>query len=103
MPDKMKESRLAPHAGKMTETPAGEIPISKLKLPKGFKVEVWAAGLPGGRAMALSDSGKKVYVGTRAIGRVYEVTDEGDKRSVRVVADKLTQPAGVAFHNGSST
>jgi glucose/arabinose dehydrogenase len=51
--------------------------------------------------MALSDSGKKVYSGTRGIGRVYEVTDEGGKRSVRVVADKLTQPAGVAFNKGS--
>ena len=101
MPDKMKDSKLAPHAGKMTETPAGEIPIGKLKLPKGFKAEVWAAGLPGGRAMALSDDGKKVYVGTRGIGRVYEVTDEGGKRSVRVVVDKLTQPAGVAVNKGA--
>jgi glucose/arabinose dehydrogenase len=98
MPDKMKDSKLAPHAGKMTETPAGDIPISKARLPKGFKAEVWATGLPGGRAMALSPDGKKVYVGTRAIGRVYEVSDEGGKRSVRVVVDKLTQPAGVAFH-----
>ncbi|HEX6320181.1 MAG TPA: PQQ-dependent sugar dehydrogenase, partial [Burkholderiales bacterium] len=98
MPDKMKDSKLAPHAGKMTETPAGDIPISKARLPKGFKAEVWASGLPGGRAMALSSDGKKVYVGTRAIGRVYEVSDEGDKRNVRVVVDKLTQPAGVAFH-----
>ncbi|HEX6321134.1 MAG TPA: sorbosone dehydrogenase family protein, partial [Burkholderiales bacterium] len=98
MPDKMKDSKLAPHAGKMTETPAGDIPISKARLPKGFKAEVWASGLPGGRAMALSPDGKKVYVGTRAIGRVYEVSDEGGKRSVRVVVDKLTQPAGVAFH-----
>jgi glucose/arabinose dehydrogenase len=32
---------------------------------------------------------------------VYEVTDNGDRRSVRVVVDKLTQPAGVAFANGS--
>ena len=91
------ESKLAPHAGKMTETPASEIPVDKLKVPAGFKVELWASGLPGGRAMALSEDGKKVYVGTRAIGRVYEVTDDGDKRTVRTVVDKLTQPAGVAL------
>src|SRR5688500_15586913 len=101
MPDKLKESKLAPHAGKMTETPPGDIPVSKLKAPNGFKVELWASGLPGGRAMALSDDGKKVYVGTRGIGRVYEVTDEGGKRSVRTVADKLTQPAGVAYKDGA--
>jgi glucose/arabinose dehydrogenase len=101
MPAKMADSKLAPHAGKMTETPASEIPVSKLKVPKGFKVELWATGLPGGRAMALSDDARKVYVGTRIIGRVYEVTDAGDKRSVRVVVDKLTQPAGVAFKDGA--
>jgi glucose/arabinose dehydrogenase len=98
---KMADSKLAPHAGKMTETAASEIPVSKLKLPRGFKAEIWATGLPGGRAMALSDDGKKVYVGTRAIGRVYEVTNAGDKRTVRVVVDKLTQPAGVAFNKGA--
>jgi glucose/arabinose dehydrogenase len=100
-PPAMGESKLAPHPGKMTETPASEIPVSKLKVPAGFKVELWASGLPGGRAMALSEDGKKVYVGTRVIGRVYEVSDEGAKRSVRVVADKLTQPAGVAYKDGS--
>jgi len=100
-PPAMAESKLAPHAGKMTETPPGEIPVKKLKAPAGFKVELWASGLPGGRAMAVSDDGKKVYVGTRVIGRVYEVTDAGDKRTVRVVVDKLTQPAGVAFKDGS--
>jgi glucose/arabinose dehydrogenase len=97
-PEKMKDSKLAPHPGKMTETPAGEIPVSKLKLPSGFKAEIWATGMPGARAMAVSQDGKKVYLGTRAIGRVYEVTDEGDKRTVRTVVDKLTQPAGVALN-----
>jgi hypothetical protein len=80
MPAKMKDSKLAPHAGKMTETSASDIPVAKLKLPAGFKVEIWSTGHPGGRAMAVSDDGKKVYLGTRIIGRVYEVTDEGSKR-----------------------
>ena len=101
MPEKHKDSKLAPHPGKMTETPASEVPVDKLKAPKGFKVELWASGLPGGRAMALSEDAKKVYVGTRAIGRVYEVSDEGDKRTVRIVAQKLTQPAGVAYKDGA--
>jgi glucose/arabinose dehydrogenase len=100
MPASMANSPLAPHAGKMTVTQAGDIPIDRIKLPPGFKVEVWATGLPGGRAMARGDDGK-IYVGTRAIGRVYEVTDAGGQRSVRTVVDKLNQPAGVAFRNGS--
>ncbi len=99
-PPAMEGSKLAPHAGKMTETAASEIPIDKLKVPAGFKVEIWATGIPGGRAMARGDKGK-IYVGTRAIGRVYEVTDKGNAREARVVVDKLVQPAGVAFHGGS--
>jgi glucose/arabinose dehydrogenase len=93
-------SPLAPHAGKMTATPPSEIPLASFKLPPGFKAEIWATGMPGARAMARGDGGK-IYVGTRAIGRVYEVTDAGTQRSSRVVVDKLVQPAGVAFKNGS--
>ncbi|HEX2650771.1 MAG TPA: PQQ-dependent sugar dehydrogenase [Burkholderiales bacterium] len=100
-PPAMADSKLAPLAGKLTETPASEIPVNKIKLPKGFKAELWATGLPGARDMAFSDSGKKAWVGTRTIGRVYEITDEGDKRTVRVLADKLTQPSGVAFKGGA--
>lgn len=100
-PPAMAGSKLAPLAGKLTETPAAEIPVNRLQLPPGFKVEVWAAGLPGGRAMALSDDQKKVWVGTRGLGRVYEVTDYDDRRNVRVLADKMNQPSGVAYNKGS--
>ncbi len=100
MPESMATSTLAPLAGKLTVTPATEIPIDRIKLPPGFKVDVWATGLPGGRAMALGDEGK-IYVGTRALGRVYEVTDNGKERTVRTVVDKLVQPSGVAFRNGA--
>ena len=93
-------STLAPVAGRMTATPASEIPISSFKLPPGFRAEIWATGMPGARAMARGDRGK-IYVGTRGIGRVYEVTDGGAQRSSRVVVDKLVQPSGVAFNNGS--
>jgi glucose/arabinose dehydrogenase len=99
-PPALADSKLAPLAGRMTETPASEIPIDKINLPKGFTVEIWATGMPGGRAMARGASGK-IYMGTRAIGRVYEVTDNGDRRTSRVVVDKLTQPAGVAIRGES--
>src|SRR5438105_759519 len=99
-PPEMADSNLAPHPPKMTETPPGEIPLDRIKVPAGFEVELWAHGLPGGRAMARSPKGK-IYVGTRSIGRVYEVADQGDKRTVRIVAEKLTEPAGVAFADGS--
>jgi glucose/arabinose dehydrogenase len=99
MPADLADSRLAPHAGKLTATPASDIPIDKLKLPPGFKAEIWSTGTPGIRAMARGDSGK-IYAGTRPIGRVYEITDNGKERTSRVVVDKLTQPA-VAINKGS--
>src|SRR5512147_181795 len=96
----MADSKPAPLAARMTETTASEIPINKLKLPKGFSAEIWATGMPGARAMVRGASGK-IYIGTRIIGRVYEVTDAGDKRTSRVVVDKLTQPSGVAIQGDS--
>ena len=95
----MAASPLAPHAGKLTATPVADIPVQNLRLPPGFKAELWSSGTPGNRAMARTPGGK-VYVGTRGLGRVYEITDSGGVRTSRVVVDKLNQPA-VAFHNGS--
>ena len=89
---------LAPHAGKLVQTPPGEIAIDKLKVPAGFKIEIWASGIPGARMMTRSPNGN-VYVGTRGIGRVYEVN--GQTKQSRVVVDKLTQPNGVIFHDGA--
>ena len=99
-PPALAESKLAPVAGKMTETPAAEIPIDKLKLPKGFKAEIWHTGLVGARAMTMNEDQTKMWVGTRGIGRVYEVSIEGDKRSHKVVAEKLNQPTSV-YANGA--
>ena len=96
----MSSSKLAPLAGKMTATPANEIPLNTLKLPPGFKIEVYATGIPGAREMAMGDNGK-IYIGTRGIGRVYEVSTNGKERTSRVVVDKLVQPSGVAYKNGS--
>jgi glucose/arabinose dehydrogenase len=99
-PADQANSRLAPIPGRLTATPPAEIPVDSLKVPPGFKVELWAHGMPGIRAMARGDDGK-IYAGTRQIGRVYEITDTGSDRTHRVVVDRLTQPAGVAFRNGS--
>ncbi len=92
-------STLAPIPGKLTVTPPNEIPLNRLQVPPGFRVELWAHGMPGVRAMSRTESGK-VYVGTRGIGRVYEITDSGGQRTSRVVIDKLNQPA-VTYRNGS--
>ncbi|MEK6244193.1 MAG: PQQ-dependent sugar dehydrogenase [Pseudomonadota bacterium] len=99
-PPALADSKLAPVAGKMTETAAADIPISKLKLPKGFKAEIWATGMVGARAMTMNEDQTKMWVGTRGMGRIYEVSNEGDKRTHKVLAEKLTQPTSV-YANGA--
>ncbi len=99
MTPEQANSTLAPHAGKLTVTPAADIPLNKIKLPPGFKIEVWSAGTPGARAIAEGDNGK-YYVGTRPLGRIYEITDNGKERTSRVLVDKLDQPTA-AYYKGS--
>ena len=84
-------SKPAPHAAKMTVTAPGEIPLDKLKVPKGFRVEIWAHGMPGVRMMTRGDQGT-IYAGTRIIGRVYEIKDNGRERTHRILAQRLIQP-----------
>jgi glucose/arabinose dehydrogenase len=99
-PAGMESSTLAPHAPRMTVTTPDKIPLDKLKVPSGFRVELWAHGMPGARMMTAGDKGT-VFVGTRTIGRVYAVTDGGGERKTQVLAQGLTQPNGVVFRNGA--
>src|SRR5262245_52192467 len=99
-PERMKNPNVLPHAAKMTVTPLNEIPIDKIKVPPGFKVEVWAHGMPGVRMMTRGPKGT-IYAGTRIIGRVYEIKDKGATREHRILAEKLVQPNGVAFLGNS--
>jgi glucose/arabinose dehydrogenase len=99
-PERMKNPNLSGHASKMTVTPPSEIPLDKIKVPPGFQVELWAHGMPGVRMMARGSKGT-IWAGTRIIGRVYEIKDKGGVREHRILAEKLTQPNGVAFQGGN--
>jgi glucose/arabinose dehydrogenase len=99
-PSSMADSKLAPHATPLTVTTVDKIPVDKLKVPPGFKVDIWAHGMPGARMMVRGDKGT-VFVGTRVIGKVYAITDKDGKRDSKVIAEQLKQPNGVAFKNGS--
>ena len=100
MPAGLAASPLAPHAIPMTVTPPEKIPVNRLKVPAGFKVELWAHGMPGARMMTRGEKGT-LFVGTRAIGRVYAITEKNGNREHKVLAQGLTQPNGVAVRNGS--
>lgn len=100
MPKSMETSTLAPHATPMTVTAPDKIQLSKLKVPAGFKVELWHHGMPGARMMARGDKGT-IFSGTRVIGRVYAITEKNGKREHKVIAEGLQQPNGIAFKNGA--
>ncbi|MEO7335742.1 MAG: PQQ-dependent sugar dehydrogenase [Caldimonas sp.] len=100
MADGQAQSPLHPFAPHMTGRPASELPIDKLKVPAGFKVEVWADGIPEARSMALGDKGT-VFVSNRNLSNVYAVVDKGGKREVKTLLKGLNSPNGVAFDKGT--
>jgi len=84
---------------------AGEIALGDIKLPKGFKIEVYAENVLNARSMALAPSGL-LFVGTRdkGNGQVYAVVDSNQDNKadeVVVIAKGLSQPNGVAVRDGS--
>ncbi|MEO7046943.1 MAG: hypothetical protein ABI091_16695, partial [Ferruginibacter sp.] len=75
--------------------------LDKIKLPAGFKVDVYAE-VPKARSMCVSPNGT-VFVGTKDKS-VYAVTDEnhdGKADKVYVIATGMNAPNGVAFRDGS--
>ena len=56
---------LAPPVGPATPTPLAELNdnLKKIKLPPGFKIEVYASGIPEARQMAWGDNGT-LFVGS---------------------------------------
>ena len=99
-PPAMSESPLHPFAIEVTGKAAKDLPTDKLKVPAGFKVQVWAEGMPGARSLALGDKGT-VFVGTRQLKDVYAVVDRGGKREVKTLLKGLDSPNGVVFSKGT--
>ena len=83
-----------------------DLPLNLIKLPPGFKIDVYASGVTNAREMVLGPKGT-VFVGSRNKpdgDKVYALVDKnGDQTADRVlvIAKNLNQPNGVAFHNGS--
>lgn len=79
------------------------LPLEKLKLPNGFKVEVYTDKVWGARSMTLSDKGT-LFVGTIIPNVVYALPDknhDGKPDSVITLIKDLNHPNGVAFKDGS--
>jgi glucose/arabinose dehydrogenase len=81
-------------------TPPDKLAITQLKLPKGFKVALYASGIANARSLRLGDKGT-VFVSNRQLDKVYAVADRNGKREAKVIASGLDRPNGLAFHNGT--
>lgn len=79
------------------------LPIERLTLPPGFKIEVYADSIDGARSMAMGDNGT-LFVGTRNDKIVYAIQDlDKDYRADHTIIldSTLEVPNGIAFRNGS--
>jgi glucose/arabinose dehydrogenase len=107
MGDETKEQK-GTHVANTLPPPTGftddeiKATLANIKLPPGFKIELWASGLAAPRQMAWGDKGT-LFVGSwfGTGGAVYAVTDQGGKRTVKTVIKGMTVPTGVAFRDGA--
>ena len=82
-------------------TAADKLPVDKIKLPPGFKVEVWAEQRARCARLRQGDKGTVFVSSLFVAGNVYAIVDKGGKREVRPIAEKLNLPNGIEFHKGA--
>src|SRR5258705_4105185 len=93
---------LAPPSGPPTGASEAELAklIPKIKLPPGFKIEVYAPNVLAARQMAWGDKGT-LFVGSFGLGNVYAIKDNGGKKEVKTILKGLDMPTGLAFRDGA--
>src|SRR5687768_10368448 len=81
------------NAGPAITEYSGKLPLNKIKLPAGFKIDIYAE-VDNARSLAISPSGT-IYVGNRNGDKVYAVKDDdGDFKADKkwVIASGLNMP-----------
>lgn len=81
-------------------TAADKLQLGQLKMPKGFKIDVYLSGIPNARSLRMGDKGT-VFVSNRQLDKVYAIVEKDGKREAKVIASGLDRPNGLAFHNGT--
>ena len=99
-PDTEAAKKLAPIAPPPLPTAADKLPLDKLKVPTGFKLEVYMAGVPNARTLRQGDKGT-IFVSSRIQDKVHAIIEKNGKRELKVVASGLHRPNGIALHKGT--
>ena len=87
-------AKLAPVAPPPIAAAPDKLPLAKLKVPPGFNIEVYAAGMANARSLAEGDKGT-VFVGTRLVGNLYAVSNKDGKRTVKTWPRGFTGPTAL--------
>ena len=75
--------------------------LTKIKLPPGFKAEVFVSNILDARSMREGDKGTIFVSSLFAAGKLYAVVNNGGQREVKTLAEKLFLPSGIEYHQGS--
>ena len=94
-------AKMAPVPAPPIPTAADKLPIAKMKLPPGFKAEVWASDILDARGLRQGDRGTVFVSSLFVAGKIYAVIDRGGKREVKTIAEKLNLPSGIEFYKGA--
>jgi hypothetical protein len=89
-PDTEAAKKLAPVAPPPVPTAADKLPLDKLKVKGGFKIELYAAGVPNARALRRGAKGT-VFVSSRLQDKIHAIVEKDGKREVKVMASSCTR------------
>ena len=100
-PDSETAAKMAPIPGMPVATAADKLPIAKMKVPPGFKVEVWASGVLDARGLRQGDHGTVFVSSLFVASKVYAIVDRNGTRQVKTIAEKLMLPNGIEYYKGA--
>src|SRR4026208_203709 len=86
--------KMAPVPAFPVPTPADQLPVKKLKLPPGFKVEVWASGVLDARGLRQGEKGN-IFVSTLFVAKKVYVIPEQGKREAKAITENMRLAARI--------
>ena len=85
----IKKFKVNPPINLIGKSYEGELPFDKIKVPKGFRVDIYAENVENARSICLSPSGI-LYVGNRGGDKVLALQDlDGDGKAEKQLLPKL--------------
>jgi glucose/arabinose dehydrogenase len=90
-------AKLKPIVAPAQPTAPDALPLGKLRLPSGFRIELYAGGIADARSLRVGPRGT-VFVASPASGKVFAINGQ---RAVKVLASGLNRPNGLAVRDGT--